>query len=146
LRARAFADPGDRPFIQTVTPTVTTIKVEMPAKKIIPVRFRIAPGGSADLAQESGSIRLAACIGHRIGDHRHARPADHTVGSHLDKRRSDLLSIRGYARTESVPSDVGAWLFDPTGSHGLGSAVLGDPCRRLGRGRGRGCGSGNDRP
>jgi hypothetical protein len=108
-----FADPGYGPLIQTVKPTVTTIKVEVPAKKIIPVRFRIAPGGSADLAQESGSIRLAACIGHRVGDHRHARPADHTVGSHLDKRRSDLLSIRGYAcRTESVHSDVGAWLFD----------------------------------
>ena len=47
------------------------------------------------------------------------------VHGHFDKRRTDLLSITGTGRTESVHSDVVAWLLDPTGSHGLRSSVLG---------------------
>jgi len=44
------------------------------------------------------------------------------VHGHFDKRRTDLLSITGTGRTESVHSDVVAWLLDPTGSHGLRSS------------------------
>lgn len=43
---------------------------------------------------------------------------------HLDRRRTDLLSITGHGRDEIAHSQVIRWLFDPAGSHGLGSALL----------------------
>jgi hypothetical protein len=45
---------------------------------------------------------------------------------HLDLRRTDLLSVAGYGRTELAHSQILLWLLDPRGAHGLGPRLIRD--------------------